>query len=119
MPLTTLTLRLDLRLKKRLESLARRTGRSRSSFAADAIEEYISVNEWQIAGVKRAIRSLHRGEGVPHEQVKGWLRRRQRVVLRTLGKSRIGLARDAMPPNSGQAQPTGRGAEKPPSPNRR
>jgi RHH-type rel operon transcriptional repressor/antitoxin RelB len=32
------------------------------------------VNEWQVAGVKRAMASLDRGEGVPHEEVKDWVK---------------------------------------------
>ena len=36
-------------------------------------KEYLDVNEWQVAGVKQAIASLDRGEGVSHEQVKDWI----------------------------------------------
>jgi RHH-type rel operon transcriptional repressor/antitoxin RelB len=49
--------------------LAQNTGRSRSFLAAEAINEYLDVNEWQAAGIKRATASLDRGEGVSHEQV--------------------------------------------------
>ena len=38
--------------------------RSRSFLAAAAIDEYLDVNEWQIAGIKRAIASLDRREGI-------------------------------------------------------
>jgi len=47
--------------------------RTGESLAAEAIHEYLDVNEWQVAGVKRAIASLDRGEGVPHQQVKDWI----------------------------------------------
>jgi predicted transcriptional regulator len=70
---TTFTVRVDQRAKKRLEKLAENTGRSRSYLAAEAINEYLDVNEWQVAGIKRAIASLDRGEGVPHQQVKDWI----------------------------------------------
>jgi predicted transcriptional regulator len=30
------------------------------------------VNEWQVAGIRRAMGSLDRGEGVAHAQVKSW-----------------------------------------------
>ena len=59
--------RVDTGVKKRLERLAKSTGRSRSFLAAEAINEYLDVNEWQVGGIKRAIASLDRGEGVPHE----------------------------------------------------
>ena len=55
MPSTTFTVRVDSAAKKRLERLAKSTGRSRSFLAAEAINEYLDVNEWQVAGVKRAI----------------------------------------------------------------
>jgi predicted transcriptional regulator len=70
---TTFTVRVDPAVKKRLERLAKSTGRSRSFLAAEALSEYLDVNEWQVAGVKSAMASLDRGEGVPHEQVKEWV----------------------------------------------
>jgi predicted transcriptional regulator len=41
--------------------------------AAEAITEYLGVNEWQVAGITQAINSLDRGEGVSHDQVKDWV----------------------------------------------
>jgi len=70
---TILSVRVDQRAKKRLEKLAKRTGRSRSYLAAAAINEYLDVNEWQIAAIKQAIASLDRGEGIPHQRVKDWV----------------------------------------------
>jgi len=70
----TFTVRVDATIKKRLEKLAKSTGRSRSFLAAEAISEYVGVNEWQVAGIKQAMASMDRGEGVPHEQVRKWVR---------------------------------------------
>jgi RHH-type rel operon transcriptional repressor/antitoxin RelB len=70
----TFTVRVEAAVKKRLEKLAKSTGRSRSYLAAEAISEYVDVNEWQIAGIRQAMASMDRGEGVPHEQVKEWVR---------------------------------------------
>jgi RHH-type rel operon transcriptional repressor/antitoxin RelB len=53
--------------------LAKSTGRTRSFLAAEAINEYLDVNEWPVAGIKRAIASLDRGEGIPHDEVKDWV----------------------------------------------
>jgi predicted transcriptional regulator len=53
--------------------LAKSTGRSRSFLAAEAINEYLEVNEWQVTGIKRAIASHDRGEGIPHCFVKDWV----------------------------------------------
>jgi RHH-type rel operon transcriptional repressor/antitoxin RelB len=70
----TFTVRVDSDIKKRLEKLAKSTGRSRSFLAAEAIGEFVDVNEWQIAGIKAAMQSLDRGESIPHEQVKEWVK---------------------------------------------
>ena len=60
---TTVSIRIDLAIKKRLEKLARSTGRSRSFLTAEAISEYVDLNEWQVAGIQKALVSLNRGEG--------------------------------------------------------
>ncbi len=87
---TTFTVRVESEVKKRLEKLAKNTGRSRSFLAAEALNEYLDVNEWQVAGVKEAIASLDRGEGVPHEEVKDWVkswgRKRERPAPRRSAK---------------------------------
>jgi predicted transcriptional regulator len=84
MPSTTFTVRVETSVKKRMERLARSTGRSRSFLAAEALNEYLDVNEWQVAGVKRAMASLDRGEGVAHKEVRDWVnswdRKRERPV---------------------------------------
>jgi predicted transcriptional regulator len=73
MPSTTFTVRVDSAVKKRLEKLAKNTGRSRSFLAAEAINEYLDINEWQVAGINQAAVSLDQGEGVSHEAVKEWV----------------------------------------------
>jgi len=84
MPSSTFTVRVEPAVKKRLEKLARSTGRSRSFLTAQALNEYLDLNEWQVAGIKRAIASLDRGEGVSHKAVKDWVgswgRNRERPV---------------------------------------
>ena len=81
---TTFTVRVDADSKERLERLAKSTGRSRSFLAAEAIYQYLEVNEWQVAGIKQATASLDRGEEVAHEQVKdrvtSWGSRRERPI---------------------------------------
>jgi RHH-type transcriptional regulator, rel operon repressor / antitoxin RelB len=70
---TTFTVRVDMAIKKRLEKLAKSTGRSRSFLAAEAIGDFVDVNEWQIAGIKRALVSMDQGKGIAHAQVKQWV----------------------------------------------
>lgn len=48
---TTVSVRIDPVIKKRLEKLAKSTGRSRSFLAAEAINEYLDLNECQVAGI--------------------------------------------------------------------
>jgi RHH-type transcriptional regulator, rel operon repressor / antitoxin RelB len=81
---TTFTVRVDPAVKKHLEKLARSTGRTRSYLAAEAIAEYLDVNEWQVAGIRRAAASLDGGAAIAHDRVKDWVdswgRRRERPV---------------------------------------
>jgi len=70
---TTFSVRVDGSIKKRLEKLAKNTGRSRAFLAAQAIHEYLDVNEWQVARIKQAIASLDAGRGISHEQVMDWV----------------------------------------------
>ena len=69
----TVSVRLHHSTKARLQKLAKSTGRSRAFLAAEAIEEYLDINEWQVAGIVGAIASLDRGKGIPHQRVKEWV----------------------------------------------
>lgn len=70
---STFSIRVENKTKNRLEKLAETTGRSRAFLAAQAIDEYLAVNEWQVEGIKKAIASLDAGKGIPHEKVKAWV----------------------------------------------
>jgi predicted transcriptional regulator len=87
---TTVTVRVERNVKNRLEKLAKSTGRTRSFLAAEALNAYLDVNEWQVAGVKQAMASLDRGEGVSHEDVKDWVgswgRKRERPAPKQSAK---------------------------------
>lgn len=69
---TTFTVRVESGARKRLEQLSKSTGRSRSFLAAEAIDEYLDANEWQVAGIRQAMASLDEGRGVAHDDVKTW-----------------------------------------------
>jgi len=66
----TFSVRLDRATESRLQKLAKNTGRSRAFLAAQAILEYLDVNEWQVARTKQASASLDAGKGIPHGEVK-------------------------------------------------
>ena len=73
-PSITFTVRVNPDDKKRLEALAKNTGRSRSYLAAEAIAEYLATNEWQVAGIYEALASLEKGQVVDHDEVSDWVR---------------------------------------------
>jgi RHH-type transcriptional regulator, rel operon repressor / antitoxin RelB len=74
-----LTLRLDPKLTKQLDKLADATQRSRSFLIAEAVREYIALNEWQIEETKKALAEADRGEFASEKEVqqtmKKWTRR--------------------------------------------
>jgi predicted transcriptional regulator len=73
-----LTLRLEPKLTKQLDKLAEATQRSRSFLIAEAVRDYIALNEWQVEEIKKAIVEADRGEFASEEEVKKTFRRRTR-----------------------------------------
>jgi RHH-type transcriptional regulator, rel operon repressor / antitoxin RelB len=69
----TFSVRLDRKAKARLQKLAKSTGRSRSFLAGEAISAYLDSNEWQVAGIHKALTSLDRGKGIAHARVSEWV----------------------------------------------
>jgi len=53
---TTMTIRLEPELKSRLDKLSAVTRRSKSFLAAEAVREFIELNEWQIEEIKDAVK---------------------------------------------------------------
>ena len=49
---TTMTIRLEPELKSRLDKLSASTHRSKSFLAAEAVREFVEINEWQIEEIK-------------------------------------------------------------------
>ena len=66
---TTMTLRLEEDIKDRLDALAEATQRSKSFLAAEAIREFVEINEWQIAGIKAALVEADAGDFASDEDV--------------------------------------------------
>jgi RHH-type transcriptional regulator, rel operon repressor / antitoxin RelB len=78
---SVLTLRLDAKLKKQLDRLSKSMNRSRSFVAAQAIEEYVSVNEWQISEIKKGLAEADAGDFATEEEV-------QRVLKKWTSRAR-------------------------------
>jgi RHH-type rel operon transcriptional repressor/antitoxin RelB len=66
---SVLTLRIEADLKKQLDKLADSTNRSKSFLAAEAIREYVAINQWQIAEIKKGIKEADRGEFATSKEV--------------------------------------------------
>ena len=72
---SVLTLRLDAKLKSQLDRLSKSMNRSRSFVAAQAIQEYVSVNEWQIAEIKKGLAEADAGDFATEEEMQQTIRR--------------------------------------------
>ena len=66
---TTMTIRLDDDLKEQLDQLAASTQRSKSFLAAEAIREFIELNEWQIKEIQQAINEADQGKFASESEV--------------------------------------------------
>ena len=77
----SITVNLPEPVKKRLDRLAKTTHRSRSSLVSSAIEEMLSVEEWQIQGIEDALQDVDSGNLIAHEDIKlEWETRRAHKV---------------------------------------
>ena len=72
---SVLTLRLDAKLKNKLDRLSKSMNRSRSFVAAQAIQEYVSVNEWQINEIKKGLAEADAGDFASEEEMQQTIRR--------------------------------------------
>ncbi|MGK2927407.1 MAG: CopG family ribbon-helix-helix protein [Lysobacterales bacterium] len=67
---TTMTIRLEPELKYRLDQLAKITDRSKSYLAAEAIREFIELNEWQLREIEQAVKEADREEFASEQALK-------------------------------------------------
>ena len=68
-PSTTMTIRLEPELKTRLDKLSKTTHRSKSFLAAEAVREFIELNEWQIQELKAAIKEADANDFASDQEV--------------------------------------------------
>lgn len=64
------TLRLDNATRKRLDRLAKATERSRAALAAEAVRQFVELNEWQISAIEEGLREADRGQFIDHARLK-------------------------------------------------
>ncbi len=70
---STITVRLDDELKRRLETLAESTKRSKSYLAAEAIQAYVDLNAWQVTAIEAGLAAADRGELIPQREIAKWV----------------------------------------------
>lgn len=68
-----MTVRVPVKLRKRLEGLAKTTARNRSRLAVEALENYVAEQEEQLARIDQGIRDADGGRVVSHQAVKRYL----------------------------------------------
>jgi len=73
MTTTTFSVRVGRSTKSGLEKLAKSTVRSRAFLAVKPIVAYLDANEWQVAGISKALSSPDRGKGIAHAHVSEWV----------------------------------------------
>ena len=67
---TTMSIRLDPKLKSRLDKLSVATRRSKSFLAAEAVREFVELNEWQIEDIKAAVKEADAGDFSSDQEVR-------------------------------------------------
>ena len=70
----TLSIRIDAETKRRLDALSKRSKRSKSFLAAEAIAAYVESEEWQLGEIHAGVAEIESGQAVSHEKVSKWLR---------------------------------------------
>ena len=70
----TLSIRIDSETKQRLDALSKRSKRSKSFLAAEAIAAYVEFEEWRLGEIQAGIAELDSGRQIPHEKVSKWLK---------------------------------------------
>ena len=71
--------RVTAEVADRLNALAKSTHRSKSFLAAQAIEEFLNVQEWHVEAIKEGMAAAKKGDVKSHEQAI--------AILNTCGKS--------------------------------
>jgi len=72
---TTMTIRLEDDVKDRLASLAQATKRSKSFLAAEAIREFVEINDWQLGELKTAMGEADAGDFANEKEVRALARK--------------------------------------------
>jgi len=75
-----ITIKVDRKTRARLAKLATETKRSESRLVAEAIRSLVDVNEWQIKGIKQAIKEADAGDFATDEEIKATFRKLRKLA---------------------------------------
>ena len=65
-----ISVRVPAEVAQRLEKLSQSVDRSKSYLAAEAIEEYLDLHEWQVKAIQDGLREIEQNEVVNFTDVK-------------------------------------------------
>lgn len=82
----TVTFRAPGNKIKALDALAELQQRDRSFVLNEAVDQYLSLNEYHIALIKEGIRQADAGELIPHEEVRRRLASLTKPTMRKIRK---------------------------------
>lgn len=72
---TLISVRVPETVAKRLAALAEATDRSKSYVAAQAIEEFLSLQEWQVKAIRKGVAEAEAGKLADHKEAQKLLGR--------------------------------------------
>ena len=75
------TFRLDPGIRKRLDRLADSTERSRAALVAEAVRQFVEVNEWQVSAIQEGVREANEGRFVDHARLKAKWEKKLAVAM--------------------------------------
>ena len=75
MDTATLTLRVPVEVKDRLDKLADATHRTKSYLAGEAIRQYLDLEAWQVGEIQQAIKEADAGDFASDDQVDAVIRK--------------------------------------------
>ncbi len=77
-PSSLISVRVKPEVAERLKALSQIMHRSSSFLAAEALEEYLDIHEWQIQAIQEGLNAADRQEVVDFESIKKkWKKRRE------------------------------------------
>lgn len=77
MDTATLTLRVPVEVRDRLDKLADATHRSKSYLAGEAIRQYLDLEAWQVGEIQQALKEADAGDFASDDEVDAVVRKHE------------------------------------------